>query len=816
MCVRAFSWGSLLAVLLYGSVVSAQSEAGGAGAIEGTVVDKDTGEPVPEVAVIVDETDVVVSTGDDGTYRVPNVAPGTYTVRAVAYANALAARTITVRSGAPTSAPLKVSGESMAGEVVVITGSRSEERVIDAPASVESVTRSDMDRSGGPSYVASLRDSKGIDYTSSGLSEQRISARGFSSHFNNRMLFMVDGRLATLPGLGQPQGNALPVSPLDMKAVEVAIGPASALYGPNAHTGVVNVRTLSPWDKSGAEVRLRGGSQSMIDGVARVAGTVDDKIGWKVNAHFMQGEDFRPDRNEAQHFFGTSFFEEDLVENYDVSTAQVGGTAYYRFAEDSFVKANYNFSDTTGFSLNNLGRARLEGWQVHSQTLQLSTPKWYAHVTRTANDAGDTFRIDAVAQGAQGTLDMGGTVGDAEIAAFTEAATLTDKAQLYDAGVQYRHSAFGVDAITGVQARYQLPDSNGTILDDGGDKSIDFSEIGAYLQLDYKLWDDRIRLIGAGRVDAHSDYDTQFSPKATAVFAPDESHRIRLGYNRAFKAPTPTESYLSLAATPFAKGNRDGYDIRNAAGDVLAVIDPLSPEQVNSVEIGYKASLARSVFVDVVAYNSWYDNFISPLSPVSNPGDMANPTFAFDSEGNPIAEGTPVQGLLLTYLNFGEAEVRGADLGVNYYWRDKVTVSGGVSVIELVDFSAEGAAQQDLLLNVPTVKIKGSVAINGLGFDNYFARASVRYHQAYRFRSGYWNSGTFLGDGVDDGGEDGDFPGRTVVDVSGGYLFPEQRVAVRAYLLNLTDSSVPDVLGAPVPARWGYLELSYTFDDVNY
>ena len=51
-----------------------------------------------------------------------------------------------------------------------------------------------------------------------------------------------------------------------MKAVEVVVGPASALYGPNAHTGVINIATKTPWDDSGATVSLRGGTQSHVRG----------------------------------------------------------------------------------------------------------------------------------------------------------------------------------------------------------------------------------------------------------------------------------------------------------------------------------------------------------------------------------------------------------------------------------------------------------------------------------------------------------------------------------------------------------------------
>ena len=90
----------------------------------------------------------------------------------------------------------------------------------------------------GHEVFVETRAGKGIDFSDAGIGDQRISARGFATQFNSRMITMVDGRIATLPGNGLPQGNLLPQSGLDMKAVEVVVGPASALYGPNAHSGV--------------------------------------------------------------------------------------------------------------------------------------------------------------------------------------------------------------------------------------------------------------------------------------------------------------------------------------------------------------------------------------------------------------------------------------------------------------------------------------------------------------------------------------------------------------------------------------------------
>ena len=40
--------------------------------------------------------------------------------------------------------------------------------------------------------------------------------------------------------------NVIPVSFDDVEQIEVVLGPSSALYGPNAHSGVLNIVTSSP------------------------------------------------------------------------------------------------------------------------------------------------------------------------------------------------------------------------------------------------------------------------------------------------------------------------------------------------------------------------------------------------------------------------------------------------------------------------------------------------------------------------------------------------------------------------------------------
>jgi iron complex outermembrane receptor protein len=616
------------------------------------------------------------------------------------------------------------------------------------------------------------------------------------------MLTMVDGRLAQLPGNGLPQGNLLPVGILDMKAVEVVVGPASALYGPNAHTGVVNIVTKTPWDDAGATVSIKGGMRSMFAGAARVAGTVKERFGWKVNGEYLRADDFEPEREAGTHDYGTTVYEGDVLENYDVISGKLDGTGYYRQG-DWLASAGAGFSDSTGMSITNAGRNHLRGWQVQHQTAQVSGPHVYAQVTRTASDAGKTYQVERLVRS---VATMGGPPADPrELDAMRDANAFVDQSSMLDSELQLRHKYAGVKGTLGGQVRRFTPSSAGTYLDDRDDE-IGVTEAGAYVQLDTTL-KERLRLAGAARVDTHSLFDAQLSPKLAVQYEVAPSHNVRVGYNRAFKSPTILENFLRI--NDVLLGNRTGFVIRDAAGGggaVIAEIAPLRPEQVDAVEVGYKGAVGDKVYVDVVAYQSWYRDFISPLTSIANPM-AATPTYATYADGTPTAAGTPAEGTLSTYLNFGRAVIRGADLGVDVRPIPKLTLSASGSIIQLVEFENDSALQKDLLLNAPTFKLRGSAQTEGLGIPNSFARLDGRYHNRFGFESGYWNTETLLGHKM---------PARVVVDVTLGYKLPKQGLTISGTVSNLFDDPVPDVLGAPQPGRLAFLQVVYDYDGLRF
>ncbi len=709
--------------------------------------------------------------------------------------------TVAATGSAPIEARLVEGG--LPGEEIVVVGSRLPEKRLDAPVTIEVVTERDLQTAGGASYLSTLSRVKGIDFSDSGIGDQRISARGFATQFNSRMLTMIDGRLAQLPGAGLPQNNLAPVGSLDMKAVEVVVGPASALYGPNAHTGVINIATKTPWDDSGATIAIKGGSQSMFGASTRLAGLVKDRFGWKVNGEYLRADDFEPIRTTGSHYYGTRVFEGDVLTGYDVRSSKLDGTAYYRQG-DWLASAGGGISDSSGLSLTNAGRNHLRNWQVNHQTAQISGPNVYAQVTRTASDAGKTFQVERLVRTVAAMEAASGTKLDpSQLTALRDSITLIDASSMIDSELQLRYKYAGIKGTIGGQLRRFMPSSEGTYLDDL-DSSISITEAGAYIQLDTTLRD-KLRLAGAARVDTHSLYDTQLSPKLAVQYEVAPSHNVRVGYNRAFKSPTILENYLRIIQTPVTNlmGNRTGFEIRNAEGAVLSTIDPLRPEQVDALEIGYKGAVGDKLYVDVVGYYSWYRDFISPLTPVASP---AAGSFAFFPDGTPVEEGMPTQGALLTYFNFGSAQIRGADLGVDFRPVPKITLSGSASVLKLVSFEND-TTQKDLRLNAPTFKLRGSVQADDLPNENMFVRVDGRYRNRFHFESGYWSSETLLGRPLSK---------RAVVDLTLGLRLPKQGMTITSSITNLLGDPVPDVLGAPVPGRLVWLQLVYDYNGLRF
>ncbi len=181
--------------------------------------------------------------------------------------------------------------------------------------------------------------------------------------------------------------------------------------------------------------------------------------------------------------------------------------------------------------------------------------------------------------------------------------------------------------VTGANIRQYRPDSDGTIFRDTGDVRITNREFGFYGGVEKKAFGERLKLNLTTRVDKNQNFDYLFSPALSAVFKYDQKNIFRLSFSSAIRNPTLSDQYLYYnVGRALLIGNLDGYDslvtlesfsdYRNTPSLPRDTLDyfslsPIQPEQVKTIEVGYKGFLMdNSMFVDVNYYYSLYTNFI--------------------------------------------------------------------------------------------------------------------------------------------------------------------------------------------------------------
>lgn len=153
-------------------------------------------------------------------------------------------------------------------ELTITTASRTAERAGDAPATVIVLTRDELQRRGYRELSEIFDDLPGMDLSRAyGDTYFRNQWRGLRGSIGTPWLLMVDGVIFNHLYFNQTEIiAALPMS--NIEQVEVVYGPASAVYGPNAFVGVVNVITRHRLDADGQRLSGRLGVGSFDGRVA--------------------------------------------------------------------------------------------------------------------------------------------------------------------------------------------------------------------------------------------------------------------------------------------------------------------------------------------------------------------------------------------------------------------------------------------------------------------------------------------------------------------------------------------------------------------
>ena len=273
--------------------------------ISGQVLDSE-GEPLPGVNVVVKGTIVGTPTDSQGMFEltVKQDLPLTLQFSIVGFQP----QELEVTNSNSSNIVVTLIEQTIYGNDVVVSASRVEESILEAPVSIEKMDILSVKASASDDYYSSISNLKGVDMTASSINFQIINSRGFNSTGNTRMVQLTDGMDTQAPALNFPIGNLNGPSELDIESVEFIPGASSALYGPNAFNGILLVNSKNPFQYQGLSVKLKAGvnhldgdvalgepesAQPMYNFAMRYAQAFNQKFAFKVNLSYMQAEDWR-------------------------------------------------------------------------------------------------------------------------------------------------------------------------------------------------------------------------------------------------------------------------------------------------------------------------------------------------------------------------------------------------------------------------------------------------------------------------------------------------------------------------------------------
>lgn len=413
---------------------------------------------------------------------------------------------------------------------------------------------------------------------------------------------------------------------------------------------------------------------------------------------------------------------------------------------------------------------------------------------------------------------------------FTEGGSLFfDRSMLAHAMGEYKFKpAFGTVTVGG-NVREYLPNSAGTIFRDTGDVRIRNSEFGLYAGLEKKFLDNRLTATATVRLDKNENFSPLISPALSLVYAKTPAHVWRAGFSSAIRNPTLADQYLYYnVGRALLLGNVDGQfeagrdsmftiesfqvyrdnDLNRSLLDYFNV-DRVRPEQVKTIEAGYRGTHWESVYLDINAYNSWYTDFI---------GYIIGLHAEFPQAGN-----TPPMALQAYRVAANASTMvvtRGVNAGLNWY-RPKLTYTFNYGYNRLTTGEGDPIIPA---FNTPVNKFNAGLSARDRLIP-FTTHKRLGYGLNWKYVEGYLFEGSpqFTGP----------IPSYDMVDAQVNVKFPAHHLTVKLGasnlfgLLPLWDKNVPMaerldrainnevylVYGGPRIGRLAYIQLSYELNN---
>ncbi len=403
--------------------------------ISGTIKDDASKEPIEGATVVIKGTNQGTYTDANGKFEIPYT--GTLPCTLVVTYVGLKKQEIEVKS---LNKPITINmfpDEELSQPEVEIVDTRITEKQKESPLTIESMDIVAIKETPAANFYDGLGNLKGVDVTASSMGFKIINTRGFNTTRPVRSLQLIDGMDNQAPGLNFSLGNFVGASELDVQSVDLVVGASSAIYGPNAFNGVIDMKLKNPFYHEGLSVMRKSGERYLFDGAIRYAKAFknkndEQKFAFKINMAYMRADDWRATNYlqteqslnlqgdfrgyDAVNVYGderafgdntvrsrrlrtglgrvyrTGYREEDLL-NYDVQSFKGSIGLHYKITKDIELSTLSNYgTGNTIFQGDN--RYALRNLQFLQNKLELKGNKWFVRAYATHENAGNSY--DAV------------------------------------------------------------------------------------------------------------------------------------------------------------------------------------------------------------------------------------------------------------------------------------------------------------------------------------------------------------------------------------------------------------------------------------
>ena len=526
---------AVFATLVVATAAQAQT-----GIIAGKVTAGESGRPLEGARVVVlsgVRSVSAVTSGASGAFSAPNIPAGRYVVQVSQVGRQLKRlEDVIVAAGRTTTLDVQLNEIATVLTTTTVTAGRTQEKALEAPAQISVVTTEQIATRPSVTVADHVRGQPGIDVSVGGIAQSNIVARGFNNAFSGSLLTLQDYRFAGVPSLRVNVPFLFTGTNEDIERIELLLGPASALYGPNSAAGVLHVITKSPFNSQGTTLTVDAGERSIFRGGLRHAGTIGQKFGYKVSGEYFTGQDWEyrdpgePDTISRRTVDGGPLSR--VANNRDFLTQRATGEARIDWRPRDGVEAITSYGYTTVNNAIELtganGASQIRNWNYQSIQQRVRWNRFFAQAFVNLSDAGNRDSLSS-----EGTFLL------------RTGSPIVDQSRVAVGQVQHGFRWGRADLIYGADYIWTNPRTGGTIngLNENRDN---VTEYGGYVQGKVPL-SDSWEFIGALRLDRTNVIDGTFvSPRAALQWKPEPTRIVRVVYNRAFSTPANFSFFLDL------------------------------------------------------------------------------------------------------------------------------------------------------------------------------------------------------------------------------------------------------------------------------